>query len=97
MKEHYDGGLILVSANRHENFMFQTGLPYASFIYEGVQKEWKESMIEPSKHATWIVFTPDIQGDLVHESLHDIASLDAVYNKKYDTGGYRIYKIKDPS
>jgi len=54
-RSHYTGGLILTSANKHEDFIFQTGLPYKDFIYEGNRKYWTDSLNNPAKYAAWVV------------------------------------------
>lgn len=94
MKHNYDGGYILVSANRHENFMFQTGLPYNSFIYEGNQKYWYRSLEDPASLARWVVYDSALSGDAVTEQ---VKNFDIIYNKYdmvYKSKTVRIYKIK---
>ncbi len=94
---HYDGGLILTSSNRHENFMFQTGLPYKDFIYEGSREYWTTSLNEPDMYATWILYDETNTGDNVTRYLTDYAHyiLDTKYKLLYYQNGVKIYKLKD--
>lgn len=93
-RSHYDGGLILTSANRHENFMFQTRLPYKNFIYEGSQEYWKKSIKDPSTYATWVVLDDSIKGDAVNELMIDKSILVDKFTMVYREGGLKIFKRK---
>jgi hypothetical protein len=93
-RSHYDGGLILTSANRHENFMFQTRLPYKNFIYEGSQEYWKKSIKDPSTYATWVVLDDSIRGDAVNELMTDKSILVDKFTIVYREGGLKIFKRK---
>lgn len=90
----YDGGMILISSNRYEPFMFQTGLNYDHFIYEGSQHYWLESLEDPSKYAKWVIFDSDLRGDAVDEFLVGRSVLDTEYEIVYEDNGFKIYKIK---
>lgn len=93
-RAHYDGGLILTSANRHENFMFQTRLPYKNFIYEGSQEYWKQSIKDPSTYAKWVVLDDSIRGDAVNELMTDKSILVDKFTIVYREGGLKIFKRK---
>lgn len=93
-RNNYDNGLILISANRHENFMFQTGLAYKNFIYEGSQDIWKDSLIDPSQSARWVVYASNIKGDAVNELMEDKSILIDKYNLAHEDSGILIYKLK---
>ena len=94
MRDNYDGGLILISAKKHDPEMIQMDLPYKTFIHEGTQYYWNESTKKenPAKYATWIIFDRNIPEDEVTKYLKDSPSL-----KKYDLvfmkEGVRIYKL----
>lgn len=92
--KNYDGGLILVSAHRHENFMFQTKLDYDNFIYEGNRQWWRNSLADPTRHATWVVLDENISGDAVNELLADRSILENQFDVVYKDKGFKIYKIK---
>lgn len=96
LRKNYDGGYILISANRHENLMFQTLLPYSDFIYEGSRNYWTTSLNNPQKYATWVVFDTKLQGDAVTEFLtsHAIDELQKNYQLVYNRSNVVIYKRK---
>lgn len=94
LKSHYANGLILVSDSTNEDFMFETGLTYNRFIYEGTRQYWYSSLKDPSMYATWVVYQTRIPGDLVYESM--TPSGNAILEKKFklvysDKKGYYIY------
>ena len=91
-RKNYDGGLILVSSHRHEIFMFQTGLDYSNFIYEGNRQWWTNSLVEPTRHATWVVVDESLSGDAVNELLENKQSLTENFEVKYQEGSLKIYK-----
>jgi hypothetical protein len=96
LKEHYTGGLILTSATTNENFMFQTGLPYHDFIYEGTQHYWKNSLTNPARYATWVMDQNLVRGDLIYDTLSPSAS--TILQKKFklvysDREHYYIYHL----
>ena len=94
--KHYDGGLILISANRHENFMFQTNLSYSGFIYEGSRNYWITSLTNPAKYATWVIYDDSIEGDAVQQFLTEHAHyiLDTQFELVYNKSGTKIYRKK---
>ena len=95
-QDNYDHGLILISANAHEDFMFQTGLPYKTFIYEGTRDYWIDSLNDPSKHARWIIFDTAIQGDTVTYFLSEKGRtiLQNEYEEVHENRGFYVYRKK---
>lgn len=96
-KNHYKNGLILMSAARHDPQMFQMGINYNSFIHEGTEYFWKESLINPQKYADWVYL--DYQNkegvsDRVTKALKDAPILNNYYDLVYQKDGMYIYKIK---
>lgn len=93
-KKNYDRGLILVSTKEHEPFIFLTGLSYKNFIYEGSRDYWKDSLKNPAKYASWVVFDEELKDDALTKYLKDskvlLEKFDLVYNDK----SLKIYKIK---
>ncbi len=63
---HAQTGLILVAASSQDALIFRSGLPMKQFIHEGTGNYWKESLIEPTKYANWIIMH---KGDLVYKNL----------------------------
>jgi len=54
LKANYKGGLIFISAYKHDPIMFQLGYPYKTFIHEGTEKYWLTSVKQPEVYAEWI-------------------------------------------
>lgn len=95
MKQHYDGGLILVSASSHEDQMFEMGFDYKVFIHEGTNKYWKETLDDPPRYASWVIIDRGHQSDMVARKHEIQAALDRDYNLMFDEDQVRIYKIKN--
>lgn len=95
-QSHYTGdGLILISDNANEDFMFETGLSYNHFIYEGTREYWRTSLTNPSKYADWVVIQTKLSGDFVYDSmkLTNFAMLKKQFRLVYsDNKGYEIYR-----
>ncbi len=91
----YDDGLVLISSSRHEDFIFQSGLPYKKFIYEGTRNYWHESIKDPAKHAKWVIFNDKISGDGVTLNLtkEGYNILLKKYHLAYSDKGMNIYKL----
>ncbi len=79
--EHANEGLILIAASSQDSLIFQTGLPMKRFIHEGTGEYWKESLEDPTSHATWIAMH---HGDLVYNKLFDNPAFQNSYEKVYD-------------
>lgn len=95
MKEHYDGGLILVSASSHEDQMFEMGIPYKRYIHEGTNKYWKETLDDPPRYATWVIIDTGHMEDKVAKKDTIQPALDRDYNLMFNKDQVRIYKIKN--
>lgn len=94
LRQNYDGGLILISALKHDPQMLQLGLKYNKYIHEGTGKYWKESTKDPQRYATWIVFDSYNKDDQVTKFLGSSPVLNLYYNLVFEDDGMRIYKIK---
>lgn len=96
LKQNYDGGLILISAAKHDPKMFNLGINYKNFIHEGTQKYWTASLLYPPKYAKWIVYDYYGQGtsDAVYRNLKNSEYVSINYDAVYDKEGIKIYKIK---
>ncbi len=94
--ELYDEGAILIGANAHEDFMFQTGLPYKSFIYEGTRDFWIESLNDPARYADWVIYDDAVEGDTVFYFMSDEARmiLQRDFELVYDVRGFKIWHLR---
>lgn len=93
----YDGGLVLISSSVHEDLMFQTNLPYKTFIYEGTRDYWTESLNKPSTHARWVVFNNKVLDDKVNLHLTNAGKkdLEKNYTLVHKDRDLHFFKLKD--
>jgi hypothetical protein len=95
LKSHYDGGLILNQRNISEHLVFFSEIPLRSFIYEGDQSIWEESLVDPARHARWILISEDGR-DKLWSALNGTPRLLDFYTMVYHEHGMQIYKLKSP-
>lgn len=93
LNENHDGGLVLVSSASADAFIFRAGLPLKNFITEGTGDYWRESLEDPSRHASWIVFFND-ESDRVGRKVAKSKVLKQKYERVYQDATYQIWKIK---
>lgn len=96
LKNNYDGGLIMISALKHDPEMFYLGIDYKDFIHEGAGKYWLDSRKDPQKYATWIFMSKYYKSndDSVTKFIAKNQNLNKFFNLVYDDGSFQIYKIK---
>ncbi len=100
LKTNYDGGLILISALKHDPTMFRLDLPYKDFIHEGTGKYWLTSRTHPEKYATWIYMSDPVnilgglggEEDSVSKYLQYDKTLSTYFDEKYNDGVIAIFK-----
>lgn len=78
LKDHYDGGLVLLDDFARSVEIIKSNIPMQKIIYIGNKPYWDDSMTEPEKYATWVVMQKN----------------DAVYNHIYENPAVqaRLYK-----
>ncbi len=81
--------LILVAASSHDALIFISGLPLNQFITEGTGKYWKESLVNPTKHASFIVMH---EGDLVYKAINNKPIFTKNYKLVYKGEFSNVYK-----
>lgn len=94
LKNNYDGGLIMISALKHDPQMLQMGFNYKTYIHEGTGNYWKRSRVNPQMYATWVAYDSMNKNDQVTKFLKNSSNLKEYYNKVYEKDGMLIYKIK---
>ena len=96
MKQNYDSGPILLSASSHEDQMFEMGFDYKTFIHEGTNKYWKESLNDPPRYAQWVIIDPGHQQDMVNRMISEKgrASLDRDFTLMTQIDQAKVYKKK---
>ena len=99
LHENYDQGLILISANKNDPLMYHLKLPYKKYIFEGTGIYWKESVVEPTKYANWIIMengakpkSTDSFFDVVSYYLKDTETISINYTEMYKDEKYIVYK-----
>jgi Glycosyl transferase family 2/Cellulase (glycosyl hydrolase family 5) len=55
IRQHYDGGLVLMDDYRRPVGPVESGVPMHDFIGTGNKPYWQESLRDPALYATWIV------------------------------------------
>jgi len=55
LRQHYDGGLVLMDDYRRPIGPVESGVPMHDFIGTGNKPYWQESLRDPALYATWIV------------------------------------------
>lgn len=68
MKEHYNGGLVLVDDYARTMSVIRSGIPMQDIIYIGTKPYWDESFVTPEKYATWIVMQ---KSDAIWNALYE--------------------------
>jgi hypothetical protein len=105
-KTNYTGGLILMSALKHDSVMFQLGLPYKTYIHEGAGEYWLTSRVNPEVYAEWIFMADpkNIRGgiaggeeDPVTKNLQNNQTLKTNYILRFNDGDINIYQRRDES
>ncbi len=94
-EDNYDGGLVLISSSRHEDFIFRSGLPYKKFIYEGTREYWYNSLKDPAKYSRWVIYNDRISGDGITTNLtkEGYEILLKKYQLVFEDKGFKIYKL----
>lgn len=93
MKKHYTGGKILISASGHEDQMFQMGFDYKTYIHEGNNKYWKESIDDPPRYASWVILDKGQDRDPIALKPHIDTILERDYTLVFHEDQAEIYKI----
>lgn len=92
IKKNYDGGKILISAGSQEDQMFAMGFPYKTYIHEGTNKYWKESLNNPSRYAKWVVIDYGHSSDNLAKFMNREDILEREYKVVYTENQLKIYK-----
>lgn len=82
-------GLILASASSIDSIMFKSNIHLSRFITEGASKYWKDSLLDPTKFAAWVVFN---KGDIVYKSMQDNPNFLNHFELAYDANPTYIYR-----
>ncbi len=96
MKQHYDGGLVLLDDYARTMSIIRAGIPMQNVIYIGNKPYWEESLQDPAKYAVWIVMQKD---DAVWTSLINDKAVEgrlyATFEKVYTSPEILIFRRQE--
>jgi hypothetical protein len=93
MKEHYDGGLVLMDDYARTISIIRSGIPMQSVIYIGNKPYWEESLKEPEKYATWVVLQKsDAVWNQLYQNDERQKRLYTYFEKAYTSPDIMIFK-----
>lgn len=84
---------ILISGAANDPIVFLSGFPMKRFIYEGSGRYWTESMINPSKYATWAFVDKKNNRDLVASTLWETNILQKKFELVHEDEWFDVYKL----
>ena len=95
LRQHYDGGLVLMESYGNENVSFASHIPLGDQVYEGSYRIWAPTLSNPSGHdITWIVMRDETgHQDQVYTSLHGSTLIDG-YRLAWQNHDYLVYKFR---
>lgn len=97
LREHYDGGYVLVDDYKRIISIIRTGIPMKNIIYIGSRPYWELSLSHPERYTTWIIMQND--DDLYQRFIVDKAMSARVYTyfqKTYTSPNILIFKRNVP-
>lgn len=99
LREHYDGGLVLMQSFGNESVTFDSRLPTRTILYEGSFRKWEAALADPAQRGVrWIYMrsTPGNQ-DQVWRELHTELRLVNNYTLLYQDSDRLIYRRGEAS
>ncbi len=93
LHNHYTQGLIMVSSASSDAFIFRCNIPLKNFITEGTGYYWKDSLNDPGRFATWLVFFQD-RSDRVGKAMPANTLLSKTFTQVYHDQTYQIWQKK---
>jgi glycosyltransferase involved in cell wall biosynthesis len=99
LRNHYDGGLVLMESFGNESVTFESRIPTQRILYEGSFRKWQPALQDPNAHGVrWIYLrrTPG-QADDTYRALHSNPELGTDYQLVYQDADRVIYRKKPES
>jgi hypothetical protein len=95
IRQHYDGGLVLMQRRTNENLLFTSRVPLGDVVYEGDRTEWASDLQDPPAGVHWLVMdagdlSRGAPADQVWVDMHDHALEDG-YTRVYQDGPIEVY------
>jgi hypothetical protein len=92
----YDHTPILASMGSLAPYMQETasaGLSIRQFIHEGIGQLWADSLIDPSRHASWLLMEEHAEGgDVLARLSRESSAFLAAFTRECDGGGVALYR-----
>jgi hypothetical protein len=97
IRDHYDGGYILVDDFARTLSIIRSGLPMEKVIYIGNKPYWEETLQAPEKYVRWLIMQ---DGDAVWQTLYEDDTMRgrvyAHFEKTYTSPKILIFKQTTP-
>lgn len=99
LKNNPTSGLTLISGGANDVAIFDSNTDLKNIVYEGNEKLWKKSLINPYPQISRIVMgsPSSAQTDKVYTALHGKSILSKYYKKVYGSDNYSVYQRIDNS
>ncbi|EHB58538.1 glycosyl transferase family 2 [Mycolicibacterium rhodesiae JS60] len=95
LREHYDGGVILIESFGNESVLFHARIPLSNNVYEGSYQKWDPALSNPpGQRIRWIVMRGGNGSDEAFRELEDSAKLND-YTEVFSNDLYLVYKAKE--
>jgi hypothetical protein len=95
----YDHSPILASMGSLAPYMQETaraGLSIRQFIHEGIGQQWADSLVEPSRHASWLLMEEHAEGgDVLARLSRESSAFLAAFSRECEGGGMAVYRRLD--
>ena len=92
----YDHTPILASMGSLAPYMQETaraGFSIRQFIHEGIGQLWADSLIDPSRHARWLLVEEQAEGgDVLARLSRESSAFLAAFTRECDGGGVALYR-----
>ena len=94
LREHYDGGVILIESFGNEAILFHARIPLTNNVYEGSYQKWDPALSNPpGQQISWIVMRTGSGPDETYREINGSAKLKE-YDEVFRNDLYIVYKVK---
>ena len=71
----------------------RAGFSIRQFIHEGIGQLWADSLIDPSRHASWLLMEEHAEGgDVLARLSRESSAFLAAFTRECDGGGVALYR-----
>jgi hypothetical protein len=94
LREHYDGGVILIESFGNESILFHARIALTNNVYEGSYQLWDPALSNPpGQQIRWIVMRRGTSPDQTYQELNGSDKMKN-YDKLFENDLYSVYKVK---